>query len=173
MMQGKGGLIVKVEVGEGVTIEDSVQEDVDWIEAHFREGDRLEHEALGGGRTVIKDLFERCWTVRNGEDLIGYCGVAIPDGSSVLSPERFLCYMSSVNADKAKVKYVKMSRRVMQEIVSRVQPWVDVFLSLPNVNYRGSVIWHERVLKMACLKEMTWRGETFKLFRATRKEIMT
>ena len=164
---------MKIDLEMGVSIEDSVQEDVDWIEAHFREGDRLEHEALGGGRTVIADLFERCWTVRNGEDLIGYCGVAIPDGSTVLSPERWLCYMSSVNADRAKLKYVKMSRPVMREIVSRTQPWVDTYLSLPNVKYRGSVIWHERVLKMRCLKEITWRGETFKLFCATRKEIMS
>ena len=164
---------MKIELGMGVTIEESVQEDVDWIEAHFREGDRIEHEALGGGRTVIGDLFEQCWTVRNGDDLIGYCGVAIPDGSSVLSNDRFLCYMSSVNADKAKLKYVKMSRPVMREVVARTKPWVENYLSLPNVRYRGSVLWHERVLKMRCLQEIRWRGETFKLFQATRKEIMS
>ena len=161
---------MKIEIGDGVTIEDSVQEDVDWIESHFREGDRLEHEALGGGRTTL-DIFERCWTVRNGDDIIGYCGIAIPDGDTVLSNLRFLCYMSCVNADKAKVKYVKMSRPVMRAVVARTPPWVDTYLSLPNVKYRGSVIWHERVLKMRCLREETWRGETFKLFAATRKEV--
>ena len=161
----------RIEIADGVTIAESVQEEVDWIEAHFREGDRLEHEALGGGRTVIADLFEQCWTVRNGEDLIGYCGVAIPDGDTVLSPRRFLCYMSCTNADKAKVKYVKSSRPVMKAIVARTRPWADEFLSLPNVKYRGSVIWHERVLKMRCLQEIVWKGETFKLFETTRKEV--
>lgn len=161
---------MRTDIGMGVTIEESVQDDVDWIEAHFREGEKMEHEALGGGRTLIDDMFEQCWTIRNGDDLIGYCGVAIPVGSAVLSPERFLVYMSSTNADKIKIKYVKMSRLVMKEIVARTKPWVDVFLSLPNARYRGSVIWHERVLKMHCLKEIRWHGETFKLFTAKRKE---
>lgn len=162
---------MRIDIGMGVTIEESVQEDVDWIEDHFREGDRIEHEALGGGRTVIADLFEQCWTVRNGEDLIGYCGVAIPDGSTVLSPERFLCYMSCVNADKAKVKYVRMSRPVMREIVARTKPWAETFLSLPNVRYHGSVVWHERVLKMHRLRTVRFMEEDFILFKTTRTEV--
>lgn len=161
---------MKIDIGDGVTIEDSTQEDIDYVESNFREGDKVEHESLGGGRTML-DIFERCWTVRNGEDIIGYCGVAIPDGDTVLSNIRFLCYMSCTNADKAKVKYVKMSRRVMKAIVAQTRPWIDTYLSLPNVKYHGSVIWHERVLKMRCLREDVWRGETFKLFVTTRKEV--
>lgn len=163
---------MKIELDMGVTIEPSVQEDVDWVEAHFREGDRLEHESLGGGRTVIADLFEQCWTARFGDDIVGYCGVAIPDGSTVLSPERWLCYMSSVNADKAKIKYVKMSRPVMREIVARTKPWVETFMSLPNVRYRGSVIWHERVLKMRRIKTVRFMNEDFVLFKTTRSEVL-
>lgn len=163
---------MKIELDMGVTIEPSVQEDVDWVEAHFREGDRLEHESLGGGRTVIADLFEQCWTARFGDDIVGYCGVAIPEGSTVLSHERWLCYMSSVNADKAKIKYVKMSRPVMREIVARTRPWVDTFLSLPNVRYRGSVIWHERVLKMRRIKTVRFMNEDFVLFKTTRSEVL-
>ena len=163
----------RIEIGMGVTIAPSVQDDVDWVEAHFREGDRIEHESLGGGRTVIADLFEQCWTVRRGEDIIGYCGVAIPQGDTILSPFRYLCYMSSKVADSMKLTYVKMSRAVMRAIVERTRPWVETFLSLPNVRYRGSVIWHERVLKMHCCWEPEWRGERFKLFKATRKEIMS
>lgn len=162
---------MKIELDMGVTIEPSVQEDVDWVEAHFREGDRLEHDSLGGGRTLI-ETFEQCWTIRIGDDIIGYCGVAIPDGSTVLSPERFLCYMSSVNADKAKIKYVKMSRPVMREIVARTRPWVGVFLSLPNVKYHGSVIWHARVLKMQRLQDVHFMGEDFILFKTTRSEVL-
>lgn len=161
---------MKVEIGDGVSIADSTQEDIDYVEANFREGEKVEHESLGGGRTML-GIFERCWTVRNGEDIIGYCGVAIPDGDTVLSNLRFLCYMSCTNADRVKVKYVRWSRRVMREIVARTRPWTDTYLSLPNVRYRGSVIWHERVLKMRCLREEEWRGERFKIFATTRKEV--
>ena len=161
----------RIEIGMGVTIAPSVQDDVDWTEAHFREGDRIEHESLGGGRTVIADLFEQCWTVRNGEDIIGYCGVAIQAGEPVISANRWLCYMSTVHADKAKIKYVKYSRRVMAEIVRRTRPWVQFYFSLPNIKYRGSVLWHQRVLKMHETREITFCGETFKMFGATRKEL--
>lgn len=163
---------MKIELDMGVTLEESVQEDIDYVETHFREGDRLEHESLGGDPTSI-DEFEQCWTIRHDGDIIGFCGVAIPDGTTILGPERFLCYMSTTHADKVKLTYVKMSRRVMQEIVARTRPWVDVFLSLPNSEYRGSVIWHERVLKMARLCPVRFRGQDFVLFKTTRSEVLT
>ena len=60
----------------------------------------------------------------------------------------------------------------MREIVRRTRPWVNTFLSLPNVKYPGSVIWHERVLKMHFERLVHFKNETFKLFTATRKELM-
>ena len=97
----------RIDLGEGVSIAPSTQADVDYVESHFRAGDQLEHDSLGGGRTIIEDLFEQCWTVRNGEDIIGYCGVAADVGETLFSRKRWLCYMSTEHADRVKVKYVK------------------------------------------------------------------
>lgn len=162
---------MKIELEMGTTLEESTQEDIDYVETHFREGEKVEHESLGGGRTTLEE-FEQCWTVRHDGKIIGFCGVAIPDGTTILGPERFLCYMSCTNADKVKMAYVKMSRKVMREIVARTRPWASTFLSLPNEKYVGSVIWHERVLKMERLCPVRFRGHDFVLFKTTRLEVL-
>ena len=156
----------------GMTLEESVQDDIRYVEDHYREGERMSHEALGGGHVDI-GCYEQCWTARHRNDIVGYCGVAVPDGCTVLSPERFLCYMSTTHADRMKVTYVKMSRPVLREIVRRTRSWVDTFLSLPNAKYRGSVIWHERVLKMHRLCPVGFMGQDFILFKTTRQEVLT
>ena len=46
---------MKIRIDEETEIETSTQEDIDYVEANFREGDRLEHESLDGGRTLLSD----------------------------------------------------------------------------------------------------------------------
>ena len=50
---------MKIDLDRGVNLEPSVQADIDYVEDNFRAGDRMEHEALGGGRTML-DAFEQC-----------------------------------------------------------------------------------------------------------------
>ena len=162
---------MKIEIGEGTEIETSKQEDIDYVEANFREGDRLEHEVLDGGRTLLKD-FEDCWTVRHKGEIIGYCGVAIPMGATPFCPGRWLCYMSCENANRIKLAYVKKSREVMRRIALETPECVTEFRSLPAVRYEGSVRWHERVLKMHRLEEVEYKGEKFVMFNLYRKELV-
>ena len=161
---------MKIRIDEETEIETSTQEDIDYVEANFREGDRLEHESLDGGRTLLSD-FEDCWTVRCRGMVIGYCGVAIPVGATVFSPGRWHCYMSCANADRIKLAYVKKSRKVMHRIAAETPSYVTEFRSLPAVRYAGSVRWHERVLKMHRLSEVEYKGEKFVMFNLFRKEL--
>lgn len=158
-------------VDEETWIETSTQEDVDYVESNFREGDRLEHESLDGGRTRVT-MFEECWTVKHKGEIIGYCGVIWPGDETFMSPTRFLCYMSCVNADRYKLAYVKRSRAVMREVVRMTPERVTRFLSLPAKAYAGSVRWHARVLKMRPVREVKYKGVDFILFETTRKEVM-
>lgn len=160
-----------MKIGNETELVPSVQEDIDYVEANFRDGDRLEHESLGGGRTLLS-MFEECWTVRHKGEIIGYCGIGVPGGETFLSPERYLCYMSCMNAEKHKIAYVKLSRAVMKAIVAETPNYVDYFKSLPNLAYHGSVIWHERVLKMKRIREIEYRGERFILFGISREEAL-
>lgn len=160
-----------MKVKEHLTIKRSSQRDIDYVERHFRKGDKLEHDSLGGGRTRVKD-FEQCWTIRFHGKTIGYCGVGIPYGETFFSGVRWLCYMSTTNADKVKMSYVKLSREVMKAIAAKVMPHVTYFMSLPNKAYHGSVIWHERVLKMTRLRELRHKGQDFVLFGIARKELV-
>ena len=161
---------MRMVTANGTTVEPATQADVDYVEENFREGERLEHEACGGGRTRVGD-FESCWAVRHAGELIGYCGVAVPAGMTAFAPGRWLCYMSCTNADRHKLMYVKESRAVMRLVVSQVPGHVAEFRSLPAAAYAASVRWHERVLRMRRLGEARINGEPFVVFAATREEI--
>lgn len=158
------------DLGPDTRVEPATQADIDWVEAHYREGDRRGHEALGGGRTTL-GMFESCWAIRHRGALIGYCGVALPTGETWFGAKRWLCYMSATTADKVKLAYVKMSRRVMAAVVAETPPHVTTFLSAPLADYAGSVRWHERVLKMRRAGEAVYKGVRFALFATTRKEV--
>ena len=162
---------MKIEVSQDTYIETSTQEDIDYVETNFRDGDRLEHESLDGGRTLLS-MFEDTWTVKHKGKIIGYCGVAVPWDETAHSQVRFLCYMSCKNADKHKIAYVRDSRAVMKAIIETTPPWVEEYKSLPNLAYVGSVIWHERVLKMKRIREIEYRKQKFILFSTSREEAL-
>ena len=161
---------MRIDLGRGTVLETAVQADVDYVEENFRAGERAEHEALGGGRTQV-GIFETCWTVRHGDETIGYCGVMIPPGMTAFAPVRWLCYMSSTDADRHKLEYVRRSRDVLRAIVGETPEHVAAFLSLPAAAYEMSVKWHERVLRMRRMKTLVLGGQEFVLFRITRKEV--
>ena len=160
---------MKIEIGEGTEIETSVQEDIDYVEANYREGERAEHAVFGNRRTLLGD-FETCWTVRHKGDVIGYFGVAIPREATAFRPGRWLCYMSCANAEKYKYMYVKQSRAVMRKVVEGLPGHVTELRSMPAERYEKSVKWHERVLKMRRLTTIELNGERFVVFGITRKE---
>ena len=159
-----------IDIGRGTVLGPSTQEDIDYVEANFREGERMEQAVFGSPRTMLGD-FESCWTVRHKGDVIGYFGVMIPRGMGVFAPCRWLCYMSCENANKYKLTYVRQSREVLKRVVAEVPDYVTEFRSLPAERYAMSVKWHERVLKMRRLGTAVMNGERFAVFGITRKEI--
>ena len=136
---------MKIEIGEGTEIETSKQEDIDYVEENFREGERMEHEVFGSRRTLVSDL-ETCWTVRHKGDVIGYFGVAIPRESTPFHPARWLCYMSCANAEKYKFMYVKQSRTVMRKVIEGLPEYVTEFLSLPAEKYKYMYVKQSRLV---------------------------
>ena len=160
---------MKIELGHGTVIETATQEDIDFVEENFREGERAEHEVFGGKRTRLSD-FETCWTVRHKGDVIGYFGIAIPLEATVHHSGRWLCYMSCANADKYKFMYVKQSREVMRKVIEGLPEHITEFRSMPAERYAMSVKWHERVLRMHRMKTVELNGERFVVFGISRKE---
>ena len=162
---------MKIDIGYGTEIETSVQEDIDYVEENFRDGERAEHEVFGGKRTRLAD-FETCWTVRHRGDVIGYFGIAIPLEATVHHAGRWLCYMSCANADKYKFMYVKQSREVMRRVIGELPEHITEFRSMPAERYAKSVRWHERVLRMHRMATVEYGGERFAVFGITRKEAL-
>lgn len=161
---------MRVDLGLDTRVETATQEDLDYVQENFRDGERMEQEAAGGGRDTL-DLFEQCFTVWHRDERIGYCGVMIQPGHTILSNERFLAYMSCENANKHKFYYVKMSRKALRAIVAQIPPWVTTFHSLPDERYDQSVKWHERVLKMRRAGSFRHKGSTLIHFIINRNEV--
>ena len=169
-----------------VVLSPSTQEEVDYVVAHYRAGERLEHEAAGGGPVAL-GAFESCFSIRlsclmdrpppEGADgrrldaLVGYCGVMRFPHDAPLSYRRVLCFMSCENANRAKVTFVRYSRATLAAIARACPPWVTEFHSAPDAEYRGSLIWHERVLRMHRLGELPFRGRTLIHYAILRKEL--
>lgn len=160
---------MKIDIGNETVIETATQEDIDYVEANFREGERLEHQVFGGRRTRLSD-FESCWTIRHKGDVIGYFGVAVPREATAFFPGRWMCYMSCENAEKYKYMYVKQSREVMRRVVGQLPEYVSELRSLPAARYEKSVKWHERVLRMHRMGTVNLNGEDFVMFCISRKE---
>ncbi len=158
----------------GFSLAPSTQEEIDHVEASYREGERREIAAGGGGRTTL-DEFERCWTVRaaNG-DIVGYFGVVAMPGESVLGRSRGFCFMSCEAANRHKIAFVKATRPVFRWVVEQCPPWTDTFLSWPLESYAASVRWQEKILKMRRVALVPApMGERYVHLEISRKEVLT
>jgi hypothetical protein len=156
------------------TIRPSTQRDIDEVELTLREGDRRECEILGSREIWHQKLenFESCWTIHINGKMVGYCGVGIPIGGTALSPIRWLCFLSTTNVDSMKLSFVKESRNVLKAIIESTPSYVTTFYSMPMADYRGSVIWHKRILKMQEINHFNIFGHEHILFKTTRKEMI-
>lgn len=161
---------MKIDLGLDTVIEEATQEDLDYVQENFREGERMEQDAVQAGHDTL-DMFEQCFTVWYKDERIGYCGIMLQPGHTILSPERFIAYMSCENANKHKYYYVKQSRKVLKAIVDQVPPWINLFHSLPDERYTGSVKWHERVLKMRRIGNFRYKNSNLIHFTIKRNEV--
>ena len=157
----------------GFTLVPATQEDIDYVEANFRAGERHEAQIEDAGRTTL-DEFESCWTVRaaNG-DVIGYFGVLVMPNESHMSRSRGFCFMSCENANRHKIAFVKASRPAFKWMVGQCPEWADTFLTWPLESYAASVRWQEKILKMRRVARVPAPedGERYIVMELTRQEV--
>lgn len=163
---------MKIDLGLDTVIEEATQDFIDYIAENYREEDRKENDVFTTEHDKV-DMFEQCWAISHKGAPIGYCGIMIVPGETVLSSRRYVCFMTCENANKIKIAFVRMSRRVMKAIVGETRPWVTTFCSAPVEDYHGSIIWHERVLKMRRVKESVFHNHRIIHFETTRNEVMS
>lgn len=166
-------MIEDIKINDNTVIRSASQQDIDTVESNLRRGD-FEECAIVGDRDAWHakvQEFERCYSIWNSNKLVGYCGVLIPPGQTALTTSRWLCFLSTVWANSIKVSFVRNSRKVMKEIIARCPDYVEEFLSMPMADYRGSVIWHERVLKMHRKGECEILGHKHIIYTISRKDV--
>ena len=157
----------------GFAFAPSTQEEIDFVEANFRAGERHEREIERAERTRLGD-FEQCWTVRAGNgDIVGYFGVLVMPGESFMSRTRGFCFMSCEAANRHKLAFVKASRPAFRWMVEACPAWTDRYLTWPLESYTASVRWQERVLKMRRVARVPAPvdGERYIVMELTRQEV--
>lgn len=156
----------------GFSLAPSTQNEIDYVEANFREGERHERDVENAPRTLLDD-FESCWTVRaaNG-DVVGYFGVLVMPNESFMSRTRAFCFMSCEAANRHKIAFVKATKPAFRWMVEACPPWTDRYVTWPLESYAASVRWQEKVLKMrriACVP--AGNGERYIVMELTRQEV--
>ena len=157
----------------GFNLAPSTQEEIDYVEANFRAGERREREIEQAQPTRLAD-FEQCWTVRAGNgDVVGYFGVLVMPGDSTMSNTRGFCFMSCENANRHKIAFVKATRPAFKWMVGQCPEWADTFLTWPLESYAASVRWQEKVLKMRRVARVPAPvdGERYLVMELTRQEV--
>lgn len=157
-------------IGDGVSLARSWPEDMDFVNANLREWDWRETQVFDGGRPDRLEDFETCWTIRDGADIVGYFGMRTFADESLMSCSRFLVELTTPHVWQMKVKYVRLSRKVLGAVCGRAPSWVTDFWTLPMKAYAGTVKWQERVLGMKRVREIELEGVPHVLFHITRKE---
>ena len=159
--------------GGGVSLRPATQEDVDYVEANFRAGERRERELADadGVRTLVGD-HEQCWTVvaPNG-DVLGYLGTLVMPGESVMSRTRGVSYMSCANVDRHVLSFVKATAPAFAWLVERCPPWVDTFRAWPAASFERSVVWQKRILRMREIGRVPVKDDFLVILETTRREV--
>ena len=159
-------------LGEGVTLAKSWQEDYDYVNAHLRDMDRRETEVFDGGKPDRLSDMERSWTIRDGENIVGYFATMTFPDESILSRRRFLVELTTDYVWKIKVKYVRFSRRVVRAVVENTAPWATDFYTLPMADYGGTVKWQQKILGFRKINEIDVEGVKHVLLHTTRQEVL-
>ena len=149
----------------------SVQEDFDYINANLREMDQFEHDHfVECGEADGLDGLEKSWTLHLYGEIVGYVALAIPPMESPLVPIRFVPMLSTKNVDKHPIDYARLSRSVLEYVITHAPSWVTEFYTVPLAKYRKSVKWQE-LMGWHIVREFDLNGETAVLMHLSRKEI--
>lgn len=153
----------------------STDADFAYINAHLRPLDKFEQDhccrILGEGARDSLAQMEMSWTLRLRGEIVGYVALQVPPLSSPISRIRNVPMTSTVNVAHHPIDYVRLSRPVLEYVVSQAPTWVDTFISAPFKRYAQSVKWQERVMGWHRVGEFDMGGgESAVLLKIERKE---
>lgn len=153
----------------------STPEDFAYVNAHLRAMDRYEqvHFIRCGDIPGPDSLaqMERAWTLRLRGEIVGYVALQVPPMKSPMASFRFVPMLSTTNVGHHPLDYVRLSRPILEYVVSQAPAWVTDFLSAPLERYAQSVKWHEKTMGWRRLASYDVYGERSILFHLNRKDI--
>ena len=159
-------------LGDGVTMVRSTDADFALVHGRLRPGDRAEERVFGEGRRDRLEDMESAWTVRDGAEVVCWVALALFRGDGPLSRRRLVAEMTTDHVWRARLRYVRHSRRVLAAVVENGPSWAEEFLSTPMEAYAQSVRWQERVLGFRRAGRVVVNGVAHAVLRTTRQEVL-
>ena len=153
----------------------STDADFEYINSHLRPLDKFEQDhccrGLGEEMRDSLDQMEKSWTLHLRGEIVGYVALQVPPGCSPMSRLRNVPMISTGNVTHHPIDYVRLSRPVLEYVISQAPQWVDTFLSAPFKRYAQSVKWQEKTMGWHRVGEFDiGGGEYVSLLRLSRKE---
>lgn len=158
-----------VEVGGGVRLVPPTEGLLAEVELNLRPGDRMEHDFVGGSLRALEGM--PTWVVMDGGDAMGAGGFVLPAGATHLSSVRVAWFLSTNAVETRRVRFVRMTRRVLAAMCRGLPPWVDTIVATPMADYPQAVRWLVRVVGMRPAGKTYVDGAEFRLLAAPRKEL--
>ena len=153
----------------------ATEDDFAYVNANLREMDRFEQDHfikcgdIPGPDSLAQ--MERAWTLRLRGEIVGYVALQVPPMKSPMASFRFVPMLSTTNVGHHPLDYARLSRPILEYVISQAPAWVTDFLSAPLERYAQSVKWHEKTMGWRRLASYDVCGERSILFHLNRKDI--
>lgn len=152
----------------------STDADFEYINSHLRPLDKFEQDhccrILGESVRDCLAHMEKSWTLHLKGEIVGYVALQVPPLSSPMSHVRNVPMTSTTNVAHHPIDYVRLSRPILEFVVSQAPAWVDTFISAPFKRYAQSIKWQENMGWHRVGEFDMGAGELAVLLKISRKE---
>ena len=126
------GTVKRVSRGAGLVLEPSTAADFEEVNDRIRDWDLEECRCAAPMDPKEKlGLFEKCWSIVLGGEILGFVGFVVRPDPSALSRERYLSCITTRSVWRHPKEYVRRSREVLAA-VSRVPSVYDARRIMPG-----------------------------------------
>jgi hypothetical protein len=138
-----------------------------WVEAHLREGDQVERDAV---EAEVHGHIDNPYRIKSacvwvGDELVGIWTSSIVPGETVLSRGRWWGWETTTVADKVWRTFVRMTLPVFKALWTLEDAWVRHCYVLPWTGYEKTLRWQDRYFTQTALQTVTVGGLEHQLYQ--------
>lgn len=161
----------RIDMGGGLVLEPSTDGDFEEVYERIRDWDLEECRCAAPKEPKEKlGLFERCWSIVLGGELLGFVGFVVRPDHSPLSRERYVSCITTRSVWRHPKEYVRRSKEVLAAVSRREPPWVEKYVTATLTAYEGAIKWEKRILGFRETAHVEIGGRDHTMLEITRRE---